>query len=214
MTNEQNVPFATIDNARNLGALLGAASLAMSKDATRPHLTGMLLESLEGRLRMVCTDGHRLHRLDVPCSNNVPGLHVGASGILIPAAAVKALIKALKAAPKANPGVELRVVGNALHVTLTDSTSTYQLDAESRFPPYDRVIPGYADTPPLESRSRIGMNCQYVAEAAKACGVVHKLDGSQANMAMTSAGELDPLVFRADCPSIADLTCIVMPARI
>lgn len=51
-------------SAADLRAIIGRVSASMSCDVTRPHLSAMLVERRAGMLRLVATDGHRLHRVE------------------------------------------------------------------------------------------------------------------------------------------------------
>lgn len=79
--------FASLELAE--ARALFAAGYAMSADETRYNLHGAFLERVEGhRLRLVATDGHRLHIGEPPVAY---GWGPGAPGAIVPARAVSLL---------------------------------------------------------------------------------------------------------------------------
>lgn len=118
----------TLD-AGDLTALFDAVAGAMSTDSTRPHLACVNLEVEATFVRAVTTDGHRLHRREVPRRGTSLGT------MLVPPKGV-ALLRGLEKGP-----VELAIVGKSnLFATQGDTTYGVKLTGES-FPPYERVIP-------------------------------------------------------------------------
>jgi DNA polymerase-3 subunit beta len=115
-----------------LASALSQVVRAASGDDARPILTGVLLASHEGGLRLVATDSYRLAIRDLP------GTTVLAEGqhVLIPSRALQELSRVLSA-------------GETLTVRLGERDASFEVGGtrlttvliEGEFPPYERLIP-------------------------------------------------------------------------
>ncbi len=124
---------------------LKAVSLAMAKNDVRYYLNGMLLESSGDTVRLVATDGARLHMIDIEQSEPTAPLP---DGVIIPRELVE---WALKNSTKRAPGITVRVVptppaddGKARPPVITVTAGSASMSApavDGRFPDYLRVIP-------------------------------------------------------------------------
>lgn len=153
-----------------LRLLLSRALPAVSQDETRPHLNGALLQDLDvgagvvaPTLRVVATDGHRLHKVQAA----MPSVGFGDNFVLPRAALVDFMryLGALKPLKKGGdvPLAEVAAVRDKARSGIDESTitprrrlvwrrrdagSTFSWSAdvkEAMFPPYDQVIPRSAD---------------------------------------------------------------------
>jgi DNA polymerase III sliding clamp (beta) subunit (PCNA family) len=139
-----------IEFSMERGQLVGALKAVMpsaSADLTRPHLAGVLLETLpdQSLARFVTTDGHRLTRLDVALHPEFEAPKA-ATKVLLPHDSVKGLIATLKSTARdaAHP-INISIAGNG-SVKFDDpcnSSSSSVQGADENFPPYDKVIPDY-----------------------------------------------------------------------
>ncbi len=115
-----------------LSSALAQVVRAASGDDARPILTGVLLASHEGGLRLVATDSYRLAIRDLP------GTDVLAEGqhVLVPSRALLELARVLAG-------------GDTLSVRLGERDASFEVGGtrlstvliEGEFPPYERLIP-------------------------------------------------------------------------
>lgn len=113
-------PFTT-----DLAALAGQVAFAISDDSGRFYLNGIYLHPVNGRLRAVATDGHRLARVDGDETT------VSFAGIIIPKKTVGLL-----------PTGQIQVEVSDTKLRLTSgSTVLVSKLIEGTFPDYDRVTP-------------------------------------------------------------------------
>lgn len=124
----------------NLFRALKAASRCMSKEPTRFHLNGILIEIKENKLRFVATNGHVLARLDVHTALQ----HHDASMIL-PDKAVKVLLANSKPTDKRDRDtlctLEIDETGRLyVRTTTLHGAMCYGLGIDSKFPPYHEVV--------------------------------------------------------------------------
>jgi DNA polymerase-3 subunit beta len=121
----------TLASAELAGALSQVVRAASSDDA-RPILTGVLLTSEAGGLRLVATDSYRLAIRDLPGTTVLgEGQHV-----LVPSRALQELARVLSG-------------GDTLTVRLGEREASFEVGGtrlttvliEGEFPPYERLIP-------------------------------------------------------------------------
>jgi DNA polymerase-3 subunit beta len=113
-------PFTT-----DLAELAGQVAFAISDDSARYYLNGVYLHTVNGRLRAVATDGHRLARADGDAV--APTL----AGVIVP----KKTVALLPPGP-----VQVEVSDTKIRVTAGAVTLVSKL-IEGVFPDYDRVTP-------------------------------------------------------------------------
>lgn len=115
--------------SKTLAALIDGVIEAVSTDDTRPHLASVLVEWDGNTLRMVTTDGHRLHKSEAETSS------VNTLRMLIPRKGVQELRKVCDSSDE----VEVSQAGNTAFFTAGFTLDVKLTDAQ--FPPYDQVIP-------------------------------------------------------------------------
>ena len=201
--------ITAIDRPILVGAL-NAALTSASKDCTRPHMHGVLLETTETGIRFVSTDGHRLTQIDT--ANIGEWDHKAGEKHLLPRKDVETLVKALRgvALSYADP-ITVNVDGSMLkfHHVLGRAELGIQPSDES-FPPYAKVIPPKQDTG-TNGTNRIGWNPNYMADVAK----VAKFCGNtkSGGVEVSIAGECDPV--RLDISNgEASAIVVIMPMRV
>ena len=113
-----------------LREMLEQTSFAVSHDEGRYALNGVLFSVLDGELRLVATDGHRLALASRPLS----GLSAGGTGI-VPRKAVHEIMRVLS-------GGEIQVAlgENQFVLRMSNFLLTARL-IEGQFPHYEQVVP-------------------------------------------------------------------------
>jgi DNA polymerase-3 subunit beta len=132
-TMEVPAPEVMVEVDRDvLQRLLDKTSFAMAQQDVRYYLNGLLLETGDGRLRAVATDGHRLALSDTALA--------AADGprnqVIVPRKGVMELQRLLDG----DDEVAIAVSDNHIQVTVGGLRFTSKL-IDGRFPDYDRVIP-------------------------------------------------------------------------
>lgn len=117
---------------RELKALLTKTHFCMAQQDVRYYLNGLLLETGDGRLRAVATDGHRLARSELKVVLAGAGRQV-----IVPRKGVGELMKFLD---DSDGSVALAVTGNHFRAVLGDLSFVTKL-IDGRFPDYNKVIP-------------------------------------------------------------------------
>ena len=119
--------------ATDLRLLIEKTQFAISSEETRYYLNGIYLHVMDGKLRAVATDGHRLALADAPA----PAGAAGMPGVIVPRKTVAELLKLVGEA--ADPvGIELS--GVKIRVSTGSIILTSKL-IDGTFPDYQRVIP-------------------------------------------------------------------------
>jgi DNA polymerase-3 subunit beta len=132
------VPIPTMLN------LINRTLFSVSQDETRQHLSGVLVESKGDVIRMVSTDGHRLSKAEELVTGGWPLKE----GILIP----KKGLQELKRMLEAYEGTcELAVKDGVLFARHGAIVLSVRL-IDSRFPPYEKVIPAACEKKVLVDR--------------------------------------------------------------
>ncbi|MDX9999744.1 MAG: DNA polymerase III subunit beta [Polyangia bacterium] len=130
-TGFNKVPIAVITT------LIGRTLFSVSQDDTRQHLSGVLVESKGEMVRMVSTDGHRLSKAEEKFQGGWPL----AESILIPKKGVQEIKRMLEGL---EGDCELAIHEGVLFVRSGSITLSVRL-IDSRFPPYEKVIPASAE---------------------------------------------------------------------
>lgn len=106
-------------------------AFAMSMDATRYNINGILFEPQGEKLRLVATDGHRLAVADVGVAANLD------ASVIVPGRAVPALLGVMH---RGEGLATLSVSGGFLSVTVGDTKIAARL-VDGQFPDYRQVLP-------------------------------------------------------------------------
>ncbi len=115
---------------------LKAVSLAMAKDDIRFYLNGMLLECNGQTVRLVATDGPRLHIMDIAQPEPYEGEPPLSAPVIMPRALVDWALKS----SKKGQSIAIAVVGTAITATVNGASMTATA-IDGRFPDYLRVLP-------------------------------------------------------------------------
>ncbi|MGA1104436.1 MAG: DNA polymerase III subunit beta [Pseudomonadales bacterium] len=124
--------------AETLKSLLDLTSFAMAQQDVRYFLNGMLLEEVEGQLRSVATDGHRLAMNQITIDSDRGD---GLGQVIVPRKGVLEIQRLLSDSPEV---VELSVSASHLCLASGPFVLTTKL-VDGRFPDYQRVIPKDGD---------------------------------------------------------------------
>ena len=126
--------------AAELARMIERTAFAISTEETRYYLNGIYAHVMEGMLRCVATDGHRLARCEVEAPEGTEGM----PGIIIPRKTVGEVQKLLGAAQPGEEGgtasVRVELSDAKIRFTLGDTVLTSKL-IDGTFPDYQRVIP-------------------------------------------------------------------------
>jgi len=123
--------------AAELSRLIDKTKFAISTEETRYYLNGIYFHAIDGKLRCVATDGHRL----ALCQMKVPDGADGLPGVIIPRktiAEVRRLIDGL------SETIEISVSEAKIRFKVGSAVLTSKL-IDGTFPDYDRVIPKGGD---------------------------------------------------------------------
>lgn len=116
-----------------LKKLIDKTQFAISLEETRYYLNGIYLHVIDGNLRAVATDGHRLARVEIVAPEGSDGM----PGVIVPRKAVQELQRLLED-PEATVNIELS--SNKVRFTIGAVVLTSKL-IDGTFPDYARVIP-------------------------------------------------------------------------
>ncbi|MGI9291747.1 MAG: DNA polymerase III subunit beta [Gammaproteobacteria bacterium] len=117
---------------KDLRHLLDKTHFSMAQQDVRYYLNGLLLETGNGKLRTVATDGHRLALCDIP----IEGADGAINQVIVPRKGVLELQRLLEG----DETVQIAVGSNHIRIEVGDIRFTSKL-IDGRFPDYDRVIP-------------------------------------------------------------------------
>lgn len=191
---------------------LTATLKAASKDPVRHALCGVCFERPEadedapipiraGMLRLIGTDGHRLHVADIAALGD---LALPARGVTLDRAACERLLKALPKTGKKGPApsVDLAFRDDAAHARIGADTLLIPVLAE-RFPDWRQVVPTIPAKAPAE---RMGFDPDYLAAA---CAVA-----PGGCLQIHTPEDLSPMLLTSQNPDLGMFTAVVMPMRI
>ncbi len=116
----------------DLSRLLDKTHFSMAQQDVRYYLNGLLLETGDGKLRAVATDGHRLALSDTP----LDAAQGAKSQVIVPRKGVVELQRLLDG----DDDVQISLSDNHIRVVVGNIRFTSKL-IDGRFPDYDRVIP-------------------------------------------------------------------------
>lgn len=194
----------------------------ISRDETRSHLNGALLEIGDGLLRGVSTDGHRLAKVVRAVATTLRTDQGGQKGFVLPLAGVNELLKFLPALigkPKkgavAAADVEVALLLSASAATADEPHYTtfawrrsggdvvYSQKLEpAQFPPYDQVIPRDSEKCAVVDRAALvaALKRMLISASEKTGGVKVTLHGDE------DGGTLQPVTLRlsTDNPDVGD----------
>lgn len=123
--------------AGELMRLIDKTKFAISTEETRYYLNGIYMHGIDGKLRCVATDGHRL----ALCEMDLPDGADGLPGIIIPRKTIAELRRLIDGLSET---IEISVSEAKIRFTVGSAVLTSKL-IDGTFPDYDRVIPKAGD---------------------------------------------------------------------
>lgn len=178
-TGFHKVPIAVVST------LIGRTLFSVSQDDTRQHLSGVLVEAKGDLLRMVSTDGHRLSKAEEKFQGGWPLV----DSILIPKKGVQELRRMLEGQ---EGDCELAVQEGVLFARLGPMTLSVRL-IDSRFPPYEKVIPASAE-------KKIVVDRVHLIDALKRVSLMSE----DRNKGLRLSLDSDKLSVETDTPELGD----------
>lgn len=176
-------------DAKVLKRLFDKAAFAISTEETRYYLNGIFLHAVDGQLRAVATDGHRLARITAPAPDGAAGM----PAILVPRKTVGEVAKLLA---DATGSCQVEASSAKVRVTIGRVILTSKL-IDGQFPDYERVIPDNPRTLTVD-KAEVAAAADRVSTVATERGRAVKLSASTGALVLSSinpdAGEaLDEL---------------------
>ncbi len=117
---------------KDLKHLLEKTQFSMAQQDVRYYLNGLLLETADGTLRAVATDGHRLALAEIPMEAS----QERNGQVIVPRKGVLELLRLVDG----EGDVEITLGANHVRVEADEIRFTSKL-IDGRFPDYDRVVP-------------------------------------------------------------------------
>jgi DNA polymerase-3 subunit beta len=169
----------TLDNS-SLKRIIHRTAFAVSSDELRPAMMGVLLQSKEGSLRAVATDGHRLVRLIHKAATEA----ALAKDIVIPAKALLVIGKSME------QGESVITVSDT-HIRFAfDSSNLVSRLIDESYPNYESVIPQENDKVMVVAREDLIGSVRRVALYASATTHQIRFDISKDSLEV-SAQDID-----------------------
>lgn len=155
----------------DLAALFKPVQFAISSEETRYYLNGIFLHVIDGALRAVATDGHRLSMNTAPAPCEFPG-------VIVPR-------KTVGVVPTGE--IEVALSSSKIRMTAGDTVVVSKL-IDGTFPDYERVIPKTNDKIATVDRDELSRAVGRVSAVASERGraVRVSLNADSINLAMTS----------------------------
>jgi len=129
----------------DLHSLIEQTAFSMAQQDVRYYLNGLLLESENGVLRAVATDGHRL----AMCEMAAEITESSGQQVIVPRKGIQELHRLLV---ERDTPVQVEIGSNHIRITTDELRFTSKL-IDGRFPDYQRVIPKNADKRLLVDRN-------------------------------------------------------------
>ena len=122
-----------------LSRLVARTAYAASTDATRPMLSGVLIQGNDKKIVLVSTDGHRLAR----ATRDGAFGDLGKDGLIVPSRALEAV---RRTADEATSPIEIDIAGSRNQASFSAQVGKYRVQILARllqgpYPNYEQVIP-------------------------------------------------------------------------
>ena len=132
LPDHSELEFVEVD-AKIFCDMISKTIFSVSTDETRRHLSGILMEWKGSTATMVSTDGHRLSKIEMELGE---GLNLE-EGVIIPR---KGLLEIRRLLDSLEGTCDLGLKDGNLVIRAKDVVLTIKL-VDSKFPPYDQVVP-------------------------------------------------------------------------
>ncbi len=206
--NQTNVPDLATTLVRT--DVMLAALACTSKDESRYYLHGVYLHQVNGMVRTVATDGHRMFIYARPKAEGEELPDWLDAGVIIPADGLKPRLALLDSV------AHVAFATDAPHVVLSDLSKTCSFrmaPIDGTFPDYQRILD---ETKALEPRelgelSSTAYNSAYLKGVGDLAKTLGPKDGTKSVRIFGGGDELSPsLITFPDCPGAI---LILMPIR-
>ncbi len=156
-----------------LAGLLSAVEFAVSRDESRPVLTGVSLVSKEGKLTAAATDSYRLGEI-------IADVNLGEEfGVVVPSRTLQEVRRIMGESEE----IELKVDENQVMFVLPSASIVSRI-IEGEYPPYKQIIPA-------NHTLSAEFDIQEMADALKTA-VIFSLEGSNSvKMNIKAGGEIE-----------------------
>ena len=132
-----DLPHAFTLESYQVQRMIARTSFAISTEETRYYLNGIYLHTVEGHLRTVATDGHRLARFDVPAPDGAEGM----PGVIVP----RKTVAEIERLAKDHGGlIEIAISPSKIRI-IAGATRIVSKLVDGTYPDYSRVIPTQND---------------------------------------------------------------------
>lgn len=143
-SNNWEIEFSV--SQKDLSTLFSSTAFAMAQQDVRYFLNGLLLETSEGRIATIATDGHRLAKNSISAAVSIENTVQS----IIPRKAVQEIIKFVNA----DSDDVLQIKINNSHISITsDNYHFISKLIDGRYPEYQKVIPNNLDKEILLDKS-------------------------------------------------------------
>ena len=188
------------------------ASHAMAIKDVRYYLNGVCLELMGDSMILIGTDGHRMAWATLDDDNSggaLEGKHHGPQ-FIIEGAYIKLLLGMFKLSAYDQGHLDFEFTDGLVTITGRQGEMRCKL-IEGKFPDWRRVCKSGAKP---EGALEIGVNADYLADAAKACSTL--CDNKYKGMKLVFHGANEAMLVTATgLPSgVTEAACVVMPMRL
>lgn len=193
--------------------ILTLSGISVSSEETRYYLNGVYFHSVDDKLVLCATDGHRLSliKTDIPWT---------ADGFILPKQTVQMLLQTIKKG--GNGTVTMKLLKGGLQTMFYTPTSIIRSkNIDGTFPDYNRVIPERSENIKIKIPANVARKLKADSKAAggwstainpEAGTIVQTIDGGDINI--TSAIEtgvgvsfgLNAFYLKTLCKAVGDLT--------
>ena len=138
-----------------LFSLINKCQYAISREETRYYLNGVFLHEIDGKLRMVATDGHRLARIET----NAPEGSKDLKGVIIPR---KTILEIKRIIDQQEDEVEIKLADNKIIFILPNIKIISKL-IDGTFPDYEQAIPDNNNIKAIINRENLAKSIDRVS---------------------------------------------------
>jgi DNA polymerase-3 subunit beta len=147
---EENEGEITL-NSKKLSRMINKTIFAVTTDELRTSLMGVYFEILEGELRFVATDGHRLSKIVDKAFHS----DVYQKSMIVPTKALNLILKNIESISNKEGEIISITVGENHATFHWSGTSIYTKLIEGKYPKYENVIPQDNDVSLLVERDSL-----------------------------------------------------------
>lgn len=156
-----------------LGGLLSAVEFAVSRDESRPVLTGVSLVSKEGKLTAAATDSYRLGEI-------IADINLGEEfGVVVPSRTLQEVRRIMGESEE----IELKVDENQVMFVLPNASIVSRI-IEGEYPPYKQIIP-------TNHTLAAEFDIQEMTDALKTAAIFSLEGSNSVKLSLKAGGEIE-----------------------